>query len=172
MSSDGNISPQSTAMMSSPYSNSIMFLPISPSPPSGITRSFSAAMDLLQEPHLLRLRFRRLFSTADLCLCERCFLITRRRPEMRWDARARFLRCVAAQRLLEELGQFLEVRLDHLPQRLLMKRCRRMIHRNDDRPVLSPRLPVDLADRVSREVPLHRMTPERHDHFRLYDLDL
>src|SRR5205085_8335120 len=62
--------------------------------------------------------------------------------------------------------------LDHLTQRLLMKRCRRMIHRNDDRPVLSSRLPVDLADRVSREVPLHRMTPERHDHFRLYDLDL
>src|SRR3990172_5197106 len=46
ISSSGNMRPASTR---------IMFLPISPRPPRGITRSFSA---ILEEPHLLRLRLR------------------------------------------------------------------------------------------------------------------
>src|ERR671934_456162 len=38
ISSSGNISPQSMTTMSSPYSNTNMFLPISPTPPSGMIR--------------------------------------------------------------------------------------------------------------------------------------
>src|SRR3954447_9204997 len=39
ISSSGNISPQSMTTMSSPYSTTYMFLPISPTPPSGMIRS-------------------------------------------------------------------------------------------------------------------------------------
>ena len=38
ISSSGNMSPQSMTTMSSPYSNTYMFLPISPTPPSGMMR--------------------------------------------------------------------------------------------------------------------------------------
>src|SRR4029079_5442213 len=38
ISSSGNIRPQSMTTMSSPYSNTYMFLPISPTPPSGMIR--------------------------------------------------------------------------------------------------------------------------------------
>src|SRR3990172_4613753 len=55
ISSSGNMRPASTMMRSSPSSKTIMFLPISPRPPRGITRSFSV---MLEEPHLLRLRLR------------------------------------------------------------------------------------------------------------------
>src|SRR3972149_5057448 len=54
ISSSGNMSPASTMMRSSPSSKTIMFLPISPSPPRGITRSLSAICS--EEPHLLRFR--------------------------------------------------------------------------------------------------------------------
>src|SRR5512135_2391247 len=37
ISSSGNISPQSTSIMSGPYSNTVEFRPISPTPPNGIT---------------------------------------------------------------------------------------------------------------------------------------
>src|SRR3972149_10287384 len=56
ISSSGNMSPASTAMIASPYSRSIMFLPISPRPPRGITRSFLRAMSSLEQLHLYRLR--------------------------------------------------------------------------------------------------------------------
>ncbi len=39
ISSSGNMSPQSMTTMSSPYSKTYMFLPISPTPPSGMMRS-------------------------------------------------------------------------------------------------------------------------------------
>ena len=39
ISSSGNIRPQSITTMSSPYSKTYMFLPISPTPPSGMIRS-------------------------------------------------------------------------------------------------------------------------------------
>ena len=39
ISSSGNMRPQSMTTMSSPYSNTYMFLPISPTPPSGMIRS-------------------------------------------------------------------------------------------------------------------------------------
>src|SRR3990172_11547932 len=39
ISSSGNIRPQSMTTMSSPYSKTNMFLPISPTPPSGMIRS-------------------------------------------------------------------------------------------------------------------------------------
>ena len=39
ISSLGKIDPQSTTMMSSPYSKTVMFLPISSTPPSGMIRS-------------------------------------------------------------------------------------------------------------------------------------
>src|SRR3990172_4426296 len=55
ISSSGNMRPASTMMRSWPSSRTIMFLPISPRPPRGITRSLSG---MLQEPHLLRLRLR------------------------------------------------------------------------------------------------------------------
>src|SRR5262245_58689489 len=38
ISSSGNISPQSMTTMSSPYSKTVMFLPISPTPPRGMIR--------------------------------------------------------------------------------------------------------------------------------------
>src|SRR6185503_16800399 len=41
ISSSGNMSPASTTMMSSPCSSASMFFPISPTPPSGMTRSAS-----------------------------------------------------------------------------------------------------------------------------------
>src|SRR3972149_11982120 len=56
ISSSGNMRPASTMMRSSPSSKTIMFLPISPRPPRGITRSLSAIW--LEEAHLLRLEFR------------------------------------------------------------------------------------------------------------------
>src|SRR5438128_1124935 len=59
MPSSGNISPASTTTMSSPISIASMFLPISPTPPSGITRS--DAFDLAKERYLLHRLFLRLF---------------------------------------------------------------------------------------------------------------
>ena len=41
ISSSGNISPQSTMTISSANSKTVMFLPISPMPPSGMTRRIS-----------------------------------------------------------------------------------------------------------------------------------
>ena len=40
--SSGNMTPQSTAMAVSPYSSTSRLRPISPSPPSGMTRSDAA----------------------------------------------------------------------------------------------------------------------------------
>src|SRR5438034_3313243 len=57
--SSGNIRPASMTTMSSPSSTASMFLPISPTPPSGITRS--AAFDLAKERYLLHRFFLRLF---------------------------------------------------------------------------------------------------------------
>src|SRR4051812_9701036 len=57
--SSGNIRPASTTTRSSPSSIAIMFLPISPTPPSGTTRS--AAFDLAKERYLLHRFFLRLF---------------------------------------------------------------------------------------------------------------
>src|SRR2546426_9051931 len=59
MPSSGNIRPASTTTMSSPTSIASMFLPISPTPPSGITRS--AAFDLAKERYLLHRLLLRLF---------------------------------------------------------------------------------------------------------------
>src|SRR5881397_408004 len=50
ISSSGNMSPASTTTMSSPCSIASMFLPISPTPPSGITRRRLVA----KERHLIR----------------------------------------------------------------------------------------------------------------------
>src|SRR6266568_7395287 len=57
--SSGNIRPASTTTMSSPTSIASMFLPISPTPPSGITRR--GAFDLAKERYLLHRFFLRLF---------------------------------------------------------------------------------------------------------------
>src|SRR6266513_3834761 len=57
--SSGNIRPASTTTMSSPTSIASMFLPISPTPPRGITRS--DAPDLAKERCLLHRLFLRLF---------------------------------------------------------------------------------------------------------------
>src|SRR5207245_9260137 len=59
MPSSGNIRPASTTTMSSPTSIASMFLPISPTPPSGITRS--DAFDLAKERYLLHRLYLRLF---------------------------------------------------------------------------------------------------------------
>src|SRR5438477_5534680 len=61
--SSGNMRPASTTTMSSPISIASMFFPISPTPPSGITRS--GAFDLAKERYLLHRLFLRL-------LCWRC----------------------------------------------------------------------------------------------------
>src|SRR6267378_1101863 len=52
ISSSGNMSPASTTMMSSPCSMASMFLPISPTPPRGMTRRA-----LAKERHLIRCLF-------------------------------------------------------------------------------------------------------------------
>src|SRR6266850_4517971 len=57
--SSGNMRPASTTTMSSPTSIASMFFPISPTPPSGITRS--AAFDLAKERYLLHRFLLRLF---------------------------------------------------------------------------------------------------------------
>src|SRR2546427_10449115 len=57
--SSGNMRPASTTTMSSPTSLASMFLPISPTPPSGITRS--DVFDLAKERYLLHRLFLRLF---------------------------------------------------------------------------------------------------------------
>src|SRR5438045_360510 len=57
--SSGNMRPASTTTMSSPSSIASMFLPISPTPPSGMTRS--AAFGLAKERYLLDRSFLRLF---------------------------------------------------------------------------------------------------------------
>src|SRR6185503_12342649 len=57
--SSGNIRPASTTTMSSPTSIAIMFLPISPTPPSGMIRS--DVFDLAKERYLLHRLFLRLF---------------------------------------------------------------------------------------------------------------
>src|SRR5438477_13126455 len=57
--SSGNMRPASTTTMSSPSSIASMFLPISPTPPSGMTRS--AVFDLAKERYLLDRSFLRLF---------------------------------------------------------------------------------------------------------------
>src|SRR6266511_482547 len=51
ISSSGNMSPLSTMRMSSPSSSASMFLPISPTPPSGMTRTGALATE---ERHLVR----------------------------------------------------------------------------------------------------------------------
>src|SRR5438309_12112616 len=56
--SSGNMRPASTTTMSSPISIASIFLPISPTPPSGITRS--GAFDLARERYLLHRFFLRL----------------------------------------------------------------------------------------------------------------
>src|SRR5438132_10554053 len=56
--SSGNMRPASTTTISSPTSIASMFLPISPTPPSGITRS--DALDLAKERYLLHRFFVRL----------------------------------------------------------------------------------------------------------------
>src|SRR6266513_4258871 len=57
--SSGNMRPASTTTMSSPSSIASMFLPISPTPPSGMIRS--AAFGLAKERYLLDRSFLRLF---------------------------------------------------------------------------------------------------------------
>ncbi len=42
ISSRGNMEPTSTTTMSSPYSNTVMFMPISPNPPRGMMRSLGS----------------------------------------------------------------------------------------------------------------------------------
>src|SRR3989337_2882296 len=64
LSSSGNMRPASTMMRSSPSSKTIMFLPISPRPPRGITRSFPV---MLEEPHLLWLRLRSRLRRRSAC---------------------------------------------------------------------------------------------------------
>src|SRR5437764_2002979 len=52
----GNISPVSTTTIRPSYSTTVMFLPISPSPPSGRTRRESVTPDCLQQPVALEHR--------------------------------------------------------------------------------------------------------------------
>src|SRR5690348_9077995 len=59
MPSSGNMRPASTTTISSPTSIASMFLPISPTPPRGITRS--DALDLAKERYLLHRFLLRLF---------------------------------------------------------------------------------------------------------------
>src|SRR5581483_12483685 len=52
ISSSGNMSPQSTTTMSSSSSNTIMFLPISPNPPRGMTRRRPSLITIPADPQL------------------------------------------------------------------------------------------------------------------------
>src|SRR5438128_1409455 len=83
MPSSGNIRPASTTTMSSPTSIASMFLPISPTPPSGITRS--DAFDLAKERYLLHRLFLRPFGgrrrRADERLALEVLVVARRLAE-------------------------------------------------------------------------------------------
>src|ERR1700761_3151610 len=56
MSVVGKRSPVSTTTIRPSYSTTVMFLPISPRPPSGSTRSVSVTPDCLQQPVALKHR--------------------------------------------------------------------------------------------------------------------
>src|SRR3990170_578361 len=139
ISSSGNMRPASTMMRSSPSSKTIMFLPISPRPPRGITRSFSA---MLQEPHLLRLRFRS--------------RLLRRRLAGPFQHR-RYLA---------------EVFFYHLAHVSRVQRRRRVVHGDEIDAVPHLRLAVHLADGVTRGEPGQGVAPQADDDLRLYQLDL
>src|SRR5713101_3557203 len=101
ISSSGNFRPASTTRMSSPCSMASMFLPISPTPPSGITRSGSF---LAKERHLVR-----------------GFLL---------------LDLVGTRRLgREHQRERGEVSLERAPERRLVKRGGRVVHREHDEAV-------------------------------------
>src|SRR3990172_6257655 len=131
--------PASTMMRSSPSSKTIMFLPISPRPPRGITRSFSA---MLQEPHLLRLRFRS--------------RLLRRRLAGPFQQR-RYLA---------------EVFLYHLAHVSRVQRRRRVVHGDEIDAVPHLRLAVHLADHVAREEPGQGVAAQANDDPGPYQLDL
>src|SRR6266542_6784497 len=131
ISSSGNMSPASTRSMSSPCSMASMFLPISPTPPSGMTRTLGVSA---KEGHLLRW-----LGLLGLC----------RRGRPRGG--------------LQEAREGLEVGLEGLTERRLVQCGGGMEDREDDQAVLAPGLPVHAADRLGREVLVHRVPAERHD---------
>src|SRR5437867_68269 len=98
MPSSGNMRPASTTMMSSPTSTASMFFPISPTPPSGITRN--GAFALAKERYLLH-RFL-------LRLCRR-----RRRKEQR-ECRKVGVERLAQGWLMERRGRVVDGK-DHQP---------------------------------------------------------
>src|SRR5438132_1862527 len=89
MPSSGNIRPASTTTMSSPISIASMFLPISPTPPSGITRS--DAFDLAKERYLLHRLFLGILSGWRGCQEE-------------GQRREVGMKCVAERRLVQRRG--------------------------------------------------------------------
>src|SRR5438128_12658644 len=89
MPSSGNMRPASTTTMSSPTSIASMFLPISPTPPSGITRS--DAFDLAKERYLLHRLF--LGDLRGWCSCQE----DGQRGEVG-------MKCVAERRLVQRRG--------------------------------------------------------------------
>src|SRR5712691_2059261 len=93
MPSSGNISPASTTTMSSPTSIASMFLPISPTPPSGITRS--DAFDLAKERYLLHWLFLWIFRGW-------------RRREVQGQRREVGMERVAERRLVQRRGRVVD----------------------------------------------------------------
>src|SRR5579883_1922973 len=63
----------------------------------------------------------------------------------------------------QEFGDFLEVLLDHAPERGLVESRGRVVDRVVDHAALPARPPVDAADRLAREELGHRIAAEGHN---------
>src|SRR5579884_1815554 len=124
MFASGNITPASTTMMSLPYSITVMFLPISPTPPSGIMRSWGLAtvFSIQSGPFYVargsvpRITRNRRSKQAELL---RRVLVGRG---------GRRLLALLPGRTLQECCQAFHVGQERRAQRLLVQRRGRMVH--------------------------------------------
>src|SRR5450759_3972070 len=179
ISSSGNIRPQSMTTISSPYSKTYMFLPISPTPPSGMMRSgvslvagFWLVMASREERQLVGLgwmgcrigrRIGRLLGDG-----------------MRWRRGCRSAGPALAElaRLDEGGGDPGDVREARRLDGRRPQRGRRVVHGEDagagraGRGIDVGDDPMRPADRRSRHEPAHRVPAEGHHEGRIEHLEL
>src|SRR3972149_5698781 len=142
ISSSGNIRPQSTTTMSSPHSMAIIFLPISPRPPRGMTRNVGCGIRL-EQTQLLGLGRLWLLGAGPLL------------PDF-----------------LQEVREFAHILFYGCPQTILVQGCRRMVHRKNEHAISFNRAAVDLADALARKPARHGGAAERHDDLGVDQRDL
>src|SRR5438552_3086093 len=177
ISSSGNMRPQSMTTMSSPYSNTYMFLPISPTPPSGMILSgmleVGMTVSFRSEKGGVRRDVRGRLGEEDRA--------GRHGADGaggwgRWTVAAC---CGAPRPRLEERGRD---RRDVVVARPFdvwrAERCGRVVHRKHEgigrtrRRVDRPDRAVRLRDAAAGHEPAERMATERHDERRVEDLEL